>query len=431
MIVRNMSWLMSGQVLRLVLGFLVGAWLTRSLGVDATGVLGTILSIGSMLGFVAEFGLRQILIKEMSAAPERSAGVFGSGVRMLAGLGIAAYVLGTVIAAVLGGNMAWVTALLAFTPLLFSPHLAFLARWDAMHQARRGAQLGLLAMVFASLAKIITILMHGGINGAAAAIALETIFVALGAFALGMRLGWLRDSALFDPKVAKLLLVQAFPHFLAHCGTLLLLRIDQLMILPMRGKTEAGIYAAATRLSELVYMIGPAVVLTFLPRLTALHRDDPAAYRRQCGTLFSIMSCLGYGVIACWWISGSWVVKLLYGEAFAGCTPVLSVHCVAALASLHGSLLTAFLMIEGRAKLGAIATYAGVMVNVLLNLWWIPRHGALGAAWATAITYYAVWFGGPMLMRPMRWMALGQLRSLLAPLTLPFNWRESLRPLRS
>lgn len=431
MIVRNMSWLLSGQVLRLVLGFLVGAWLTRSLGVDETGVLGTILSVGSMLGFVAEFGLRQILIKEMAVAPERSALVFGSGVRLLVGLGISAYLLGTAITAIIGGEMAWVTALLVFSPLLFSPHLAFLARWDAMHQARRGAQLGLLALIVASVAKVITILTHGGINGAAAAIALETIIVALGALALGIRLGWLRDCVQFDPRVAKTLLVQAFPHFLAHCGTLLLLRIDQLMILPMRGKSEAGIYAAATRLSELVYMIGPAVVLSFLPKLTALHRDDPTAYRRQCGKLFSMMSCIGYAVIACWWIAGSWVVKLLYGEAFAGCTPVLSVHCVAALASLHGSLLTAFLVIEGRAKLGAIATYAGVIVNVLLNLWWIPQYGALGAAWATAITYYVVWLGGPMLMRPIRWLAIEQLKSLLAPLSLPFNWREMLRPQRS
>lgn len=422
---------MSGQALRLVLGFLVGAWLTRSLGVDATGVLGTILTIGSMLGFVAEFGLRQILIKEISAAPERSAIVFGSGVRMLAFSGIAAYVLGSTITALVGGWAAWVTVLIAFSPLLFLPHVAFLARWDAMHQARRGAQFGLLALLGTNLAKIITIVYHGGVKGAATAIALESIFVALGAFFLGTRLGWLRDCARFDSKAAKLLLAQAFPHFLAHSGTLLLLRIDQLMILPMRGKTEAGLYAAATRLSELVYMIGPAIVLTFLPRLTALHREDPAAYRRQCGILFSIMSCIGYAVIACWWIAGAWVVKLLYGEAFAGCTPVLSVHCVAALASLHGSLLAAFLVVEGRAKLGAIATYSGVVVNVLLNLWWIPRYGALGAAWATAITYYAVWFGGPMLLQPIRWLALEQLRSLLAPLTLPFNWRESLRLRRS
>ncbi len=431
MIVRNMSWLMGGQVLRLVLGFLVGAWLTRSLGVDATGVLGTILSIGSMLGFVAEFGLRQILIKEMSAAPESRALIFGTGVRMLIGLGVAAYLLGGAMAFFIGGGVGWVTALLVFAPLLLSSHLAFLARWDAQHQARRGAQLGLVALLVASLAKIITILAHGGINGAASAIALETIIIALGAFIFGMRLGWSRDLMQFDWRVAKSLLAQAFPHFLAHCGTLLLLRIDQLMILPMRGKTEAGIYAAATRLSEFVYMIGPAIVLTFLPKLTALYRDNTAAYHRQCGTLFKIMSCIGFAVITCWWIAGSWVVKLLYGEAFAGCTPVLSVHCVAALASLHGSLLTTFLVVEGRAKLGAIATYVGVIVNVLLNLWWIPQHGALGAAWATAITYFLVWFGGPILLRPLRWLALEQLRSLLAPLTLPFNWRESLRPLRS
>ena len=422
---------MGGQMLRLIVGFVVGAWLTRSLGVDATGVLGTILSAGSMFGFAAEFGLRQILIKEMSAVPERVGEVFGTGFRLLAIMGLCSFALGTCGAWLLGGTGTLVTVVLAFSPLLFNPHIALLARWDARHEARRGAQLGLMALIVAAAAKVATILLNGGINGAAAAIAVEGIFVAVAAVVLGARMGWLSDCAKIEAATAKRLMGQAWPHFAAHCGTLLLLRLDQWMLLPMRGSSEAGIYAAATRLSELVYMAGPVMVLTFLPRLTAQFQNDPVAYRRQCGAVFGIMSCLGYAVMAFWWLAGPQVVRLVYGPEFAASAPVLAVHCVAALPSLHGSLITAFLVVEGRAKLGALACYVGVLMNACLNLWWIPAHGALGAAWATALTYFFVWFGGPLLLRSIRPLFVEQMRSLVAPLTLPLNWRESLRPLRN
>ena len=39
-----------------------------------------------------------------------------------------------------------------------------------------------------------------------------------------------------------------------------------------------------------------------------------------------------------------------------------------------------------------IITIAGATINILLNLWWIPIWGAMGSAWATAISY-GVTFG--------------------------------------
>ena len=56
-------------------------------------------------------------------------------------------------------------------------------------------------------------------------------------------------------------------------------------------------------------------------------------------------------------------------------------------------------------------------MNVGLNLAWIPAHGALGAAWATLVSYTLCGIGGTWLVRDLRWFARLQLVSLLAPIS--------------
>ena len=81
--------------------------------------------------------------------------------------------------------------------------------------------------------------------------------------------------------------------------------------------------------------------------------------------------------------------------------------------------------------MGAYAAYAGMAINVVLNLWWIPQHGAQGAAWATAVAYYVVWFAGTFAMPNLRWLAMAQVRALAAPLMVPMRWREVASALRA
>ena len=430
MILRNLSWLALSQAVRLLLALFIGAWLTRSIGPGSNGLLGTTAVIGALAGFIADFGIRQVLVKELAARPQHAAALFGTAARITSVLGLAMYGLALAMALIWGGEAMAVLGLLMFSPLVLNGWITVLSRWDAAHESHRTAKLNLVANLVSSALKVVCILTGANLTFAAATFAMDAVFGAFTAWSWAARRGWLSDLRLWDAGFARALLRESLPLFLAHSGTLLLLKLDQLMVFKIAGDREAGIYAAATRLSEVVYALGPMMIIAFLPRLSESHAQDPARYVRQRGVLFGVMTCAAYASILGWWLLGAEITQWLYGPAFASAASVIMVHCLAALPFLHGELRNSVLVVERKSYAGAQSALVGVLINGVLNLVWIPRHGALGAAWATVVAYSLVWFGGSLALPALRAIGRQQLQSLTAPLWLwqPAHWQSLRRP---
>jgi len=421
MILRNLSWLTVSQIVRLVTGLFVGAWLTRTLGPEQNGLLGTALVLGSLMGFTAEMGLRQVLIKELSIRTGDAGLVFGTAARLMFGWGLACFAIACGIAWWWGGGEMLAVGSILYASLPLNAYLAVLSRWDADHQAQRTARLGILANTLAALARVVCILAGADLRWAAFTIVLEVVISAAVAIGWSVKKGWGADLLSWDRQVARTLLCESLPLFLSHSGTLLLLRADQLMIYHIRGASEAGVYAAATRLSEIVYATGPMMIMTFMPILSRSFQSDPGKYQRQCAWLFGALSLIAYGSIAFWWLAGGLVVRLLYGDAFEQAAMVLLVHGIAALPYLHGELRSSVLVIERKTVWSVRCAVFGLVINVLLNLWLVPVHGALGAAWATAIAYTLVWFFASLVVPALRPIGRQQVAGLMSPVWL---WRE-------
>lgn len=424
MILRNLSWLTVSQIVRLVTGLFVGTWLTRALGPEQNGLLGTALVISSLMGFTAELGLRQVLIKELATRGDDAGLVLGTAARLMLGWGLVCFGLACAVAWWWGGAEMLAVGSILYASLPLNAYLAVLSRWDAAQQSQRTARLGILANGLAALARVVCILAGADLRWAAFTIVLEVAISAAVAFAWALRHGWWAELRSWDTQVARSLLAESLPLFLAHSGTLLLLRVDQLMIYQMRGAAEAGVYAAATRLSEIVYAAGPLVIMTFMPILSRSFQNEPAKYLRQCAWLFGALSLVAYGSILFWWLAGGAVVELLYGKAFEQAAMVLLVHGIATLPYLHGELRSALLVIERKTVWSIRCSLVGLVLNVLLNLWLVRDHGAVGAAWATAIAYTLVWFGSSLVLPALRPVGLQQLAGLASPV---WFWRESRR----
>lgn len=421
MILRNLSWLTVSQIVRLVTGLIVGTWLTRALGPEKNGLLGTALVISSLMGFAAELGLRQVLIKELSVRELDGGLVMGTAARLMFFWGLVCSFIACGVAWWWGGMEMLIVGSILYASLPLNAYLAVLSRWDAEQQAQRTARLGILANTLAALARVVCILAGADLRWAAFTIVLEVVISAGVAFAWSINKGWTSDLWSWDRQVARSLLRESLPLFMAHSGTLLLLRADQMMIYQLRGAAEAGVYAAATRLSEIVYAAGPLMIMTFLPILSRSFQSDPGKYKKQCAWLFGALSLVAYGSVVFWWLAGGWVVQLLYGEAYHEAAMVLLVHGLATLPFLHGELRSAVLVIEKKTLWSVRCALAGLVINVLLNIWLVPAHGAVGAAWATAIAYTLVWFLSSLILPALRSVGAQQLVGLAAP---GWIWRD-------
>jgi O-antigen/teichoic acid export membrane protein len=126
-----------------------------------------------------------------------------------------------------------------------------------------------------------------------------------------------------------------------------------------------------------------SIATAAFPAIIAKRREDFAAYERYVQSLYDCMAWLGIGVAVVATSSAGWIVPLLYGPAYAEAAAILTVQIWAGVAVSMSFVHSRWLLAEGLQRYGLLYTAAGAVVNVTLNLILIPKHGALGAAWAT------------------------------------------------
>lgn len=91
-------------------------------------------------------------------------------------------------------------------------------------------------------------------------------------------------------------------------------------------------------------------------------------------------------VVMITYIMAPLMVKVLGGDGFDPTIGVLRVLSLGLFLSYFGHLFGFGLIAEGNQRKLLIVGLIGLVVNLGLNIWVIPRYGILGAAWVTVIT---------------------------------------------
>jgi O-antigen/teichoic acid export membrane protein len=83
------------------------------------------------------------------------------------------------------------------------------------------------------------------------------------------------------------------------------------------------------------------------------------------------------------WSFSQEVIVMIYGDNFFPSADILDVLSGAILLFFISFLLSNVLIASGREKVNTWNLVGATVLNIILNLFWIPQYGALGAAWAT------------------------------------------------
>jgi hypothetical protein len=105
---------------------------------------------------------------------------------------------------------------------------------------------------------------------------------------------------------------------------------------------------------------------------------------------FMLMVALAAILVLVW--LGPWVVELAYGEAFGASTELLYWLSLSLFFVMPNYILTQAAIANNKGASYAWITVVASIANVSMNFYFIPRYGAVGAAWAT-IASEALMFG--------------------------------------
>jgi len=388
MILGNTAWLMVDRVLRMGLGVLVGIWVARYLGPSQYGNLSFALSFVALFGTLTTFGLDNIatmnIVRQISDAHH------------ILGTAFAIRLCGSILAPVLcSASIRWIEPndpTTYWLVSLLSIGLFFQAfdTIDYFFQSQVQSKLTVwaknAAFLCAACIRILLIRLNAPLWSFAVAQVGE---LAMGALGMVVVYHW-RGGRMAMWRVQKWraieLIRQSWPVMLSGMAVMIYMRIDMVMLKLMQGNAAVGIYATATRISEVWYFIPMAIVSSVSPSIIRA-KQDPGLYYARIGKLFSLMTLLALVIGSAIALSSHWIIRLLYSDEFIAAAPVMAVHVWASIFVFLGVAQGPWDVSENLMKLGFYRTVAGAAVNVLLNFFLIPRYSAMGAAIATVISY--------------------------------------------
>jgi O-antigen/teichoic acid export membrane protein len=161
---------------------------------------------------------------------------------------------------------------------------------------------------------------------------------------------------------------------------ILLMRIDQVLLSPLSGAIQLGIYAVAVSISEL-----PLIVNTAIRETAFTHLSDRGVRPGEVGdlsrfsTIIVAALCLPVGALS------PILIPFLFGSDFSGAVPVLLILLLAVCLGNPGSIAGVGLSSSGYPHLRSFALFAACFVNVALVFLLAPSLGATAAAVAALL----------------------------------------------
>ena len=415
----NLGWLLTDKLVRVLLTVVVGFWLARYLGPVRFGALSYAVALVALLLPVAELGLEMLIRRDFARSPADSADLARTALGLRAGGAFAA--LGLLFVALALGLVpaAEVDLVLIIAISLFNPALSVAEPWlQSRMESPRAMPLQWLILSLGAGVRIWSISAGAPLATFAWIMAVESIVVALALTLTGRRCG-LRTGR-FRGELARTLMREAWPLTLLGVVTVIYMRIDVVMLRRIHGEAEVGVYAAATRLVELTYMLPAALAVSLMPGLLRAKSDGPTAYLERFRQYLDVSAAAAYLIIVPVTLLAPLVIRLAYGDDYAASAEVLRIQIWAALFVFLSLARGQFLINAGLTRFYLAAAGAGAVANVALNLVLIPRWGGVGAAYATVGSYAVASWLSSYFHAEVRPVGQLQTRALFVPIT---GWR--------
>lgn len=389
-IVSNLWALGLGAIVSRTLNFVTAILLATRLGAAGYGALVYATTMVSYFQLLADFGLSVYGTRELARDPENA--------RRQASMILAARFLFTLTSVTLLGLY---LALLPQPLLVFwlmialgmgIPLLAFSLEWAFQGVEAMGvvslARIG-QAAASAGLAALLVrgpndILM-AGLLPAASALVLTASLLAL--FARRYGLPTLRFR--FDD--LKTTVRAALPFGLSFIMIQIYYTIDRLLLWQYRSPAEVGWYDAAYRVVLVFTNSAALIAQAILPGLSSLARQgDLARARGSIGLMGKIMIYLGLPIAVGGALLAGPIIVLLYGRDYAPAVAPLRLLIWQVFTVFANVVFAQALLAFYHQRLYFISTLLGAALNLICNVFLIPRWGMVGAGAATIVAEVVV-----------------------------------------
>jgi O-antigen/teichoic acid export membrane protein len=392
----NSIWLLLARLITQAQLVVFTVLVARSLGVGGFGQYAFVAALIFLGNIATTFGTDTLLIREVARNRQPNDGLIPSALWIQLTLSVTWLIVVGLGADALGGKSPEVVTALKVYSLSLIP-LAFFTIFTSVLRAHERMDVYLL------LSGLVALMQLGGAgwvlsqNGGLLSLVMMLNFVQLSAAIIA---GVLCRNSLpafhFHWTVSRAQLIGvvrlAWPFALLGVLWVIYQRLGVLMLSTLGTDTQAGWYAAATRVIEPLRILHFAVLGALLPALTYLgapHLGAPTADRQQvrlASIIFrrSMLFLLTFSMLAAGAIIvlAQPIVTLLFGASYTDSVVLVQILALSLIPYTLSASWSVRLVTQGQERRVLWVTALGVLLAFILNRALIPSYGSSGAALA-------------------------------------------------
>ncbi len=184
----------------------------------------------------------------------------------------------------------------------------------------------------------------------------------------------------------KRILVTSIPFALFNLFGLLYLHFDTVMISKIKGDAAVGWYNAGYQPILVLYFIAGMMMVAIYPALSDYYKRSKSKMAELINQALRFLVIVGLPMAMGIMLTAHRIVPAAFGEEYLPGVPAFQILGWVLVFAYMNSGLSTFLNASGRQKLNLLTTGSGLIFNVVANLYFIPRHGIVGAAITTLMT---------------------------------------------
>ena len=385
---QNTVVLLGGRGAGLLLSAAASVVLARYLGRERLGEYGALYAYLTLYSCLATFGLESILAREAAQRRTQASSILFTGSAISVAFAVAATCLALLFAPLFGygGQLRFLLFLASIDILLFPSIRLFgivfqvdMQQWYNVGISLVRQVLWLLTVVLLALGRAAFLWAILARTGCAVVEAGLILFVIL-------QRRFLSRPWTFSLDRARQLVRYGFPVALSSVAVGIYHRIDQVMLHKITSDQALGPYVVAVQLVEQFSVLPVALVSSLFPVLSQMSGQEDQ-FRHYLGVSYRFLMAVVFAVCAVFTPISGPLVDFFYGKQFHSSAALLVVLVWSEVPIFFGVVIANAIVAKNLQRYLPISTVLGAVVNVVLNLAFIPRWGALGASWATVVSY--------------------------------------------
>mgnify|MGYP002133387218 CR=1 FL=1 len=187
------------------------------------------------------------------------------------------------------------------------------------------------------------------------------------------------DTALMKP-----IIQSAWPFTIMGIFGVFMTNIDSVIIGAFTDTHTLGLYAAAQRPINLLYILPGFFSVSLFPLLAKALKDnehDKITHVTEKASLFALAIALP--LVSGGILIAKPLINVVYGYAYIGAVSTFQILLLALVVVFPGVILSDVIFVKNKQKMFIKASLIGAIANVVLDLLLIPRYGIAGSAVAT------------------------------------------------